>query len=506
MNFFRPWAALWLLLGGASASWGSGLEGEWHGLLDVGLVKFRVALEMEAPRQGKIQGRFNNIDDGIYDQPFRGVGAPDGSFRFELPTGEKLELHLRQSTGRLEGTYTQAGGSFQTAGRISRLTLKRGKGFLVPRLGPDGRRLRRYAYRPPPDLSEGWAPGDLARSKADFGKIREGLQKVTEGTFPHIHGVLIVSGGKLLLDEYFYGYGPAEEHPIQSATKSVFSVLAGIAVDQGLIRLDDRLYDFFPSDGPQKGWQPEKEGITLRSLLTMTSGFACDDWKDSQSCSWAMIASPDWLHFCLSEPMDHKPGVHFAYCGACLTPFSELLSRQSGMSLPAFARKFLFDPLGIRRADWMVAPSGGPSAAGPGLTPVSFGLSLRPRDLAKVGYLYLKKGNWRGKQIVSEKWVEESTSPQVSANRIGGKADYGFLWWERVMAVQGRPVRMFYAWGVGGQYLFVVPDLDLVCVVTGGNYKDGKLGANAFRLFQDYLLPAFRSVGPGSRPGKTGRP
>ena len=159
------------------------------------------------------------------------------------------------------------------------------------------------------------------------------------------------------------------------------------------------------------------------------------------------------------------------------------MAHKSGMGLPDFAHKNLFDSLGIKKPSW----TGAPGQA----TPASFGLSLRPRDLAKLGYLYMRKGHWSGRQIVSEEWVKESTTLQVSRKKIGRDADYGYLWWAKEITFQGKKIRAFYAWGVGGQYLFVVPELDLVCVVMGGNYKSAKLGANSFKLFEDHVLTVF---------------
>jgi CubicO group peptidase (beta-lactamase class C family) len=107
--------------------------------------------------------------------------------------------------------------------------------------------------------------------------------------------------------------------------------------------------------------------------------------------------------------------------------------------------------------------------------------------------LYLNHGKWKGRSIVSEQWIQQSTAPKVSKNKTHRPYDYGYLWWEKDIPYQARVVRMFFAWGVGGQYLFVVPSLDLVCVVTGGNYKDSRLGYNSFHLFQDYVVTAIKA-------------
>jgi CubicO group peptidase (beta-lactamase class C family) len=458
-----------------------GLSGTWQGTLDVGITSFRMALVLQKGEDGKPAALFNNVDDGLYSQSFQKFSLQGRSFHGELPTGEVLDLSLNWR-GNLQGIYTQAHGSFQKEGKVSSLVLKRGGSFLVPRMSREGGSQTTYQYQEPLTLSDGWETAPLPK-EADVKKVENGIRKILDQTFPHIHNLTVVKGGKLVLDEYFYGYGPEDEHPAQSITKSVFSMLVGIARDQGFLKLEDRLYDAFPEYRSKPGWDRRKDLITLRNLLTMTSGFACDDWKDSQSCSWGMVDSSDWLAFALSQPLGHAPGQHFAYCGACLTPFSALLARKSGMDLAAFAQKNLFNPLGIKEPSW-IKVGGEP-------TPASFGLGLRPRDLAKLGYLYMRKGHWSGRQVISEKWVEESTGIQISQKRTNREADYGYLWWEKEVPFHGKKIRIFYAWGVGGQYLFVVPELELVCVVTGGNYKNGKLGANSLKLFEENVLAAF---------------
>lgn len=463
---------------------GQGLEGGWQGTLDAGVVRFRVALVIQKNAQGQYQGSFNNIDDGIYGEQLLQVTSKGRAFHGKLATGEILDLGLDFSGGRLEGTYRQAKGSFQKPGKISRLTLRRGMDFLSPRLGADGKPVDRYKYQVPRDTRDGWEPGNLRDFGADVKPIETGLQKILDGTFPHIHSLTLVHRGKLVLDEYFYGYGPEDLHPAQSATKSVFSLLFGMAVERGWLKPEERLYDFFPGYREKPGWDKAKDGITLRMLLTMTSGLGCDDWRDSKSCSWAMVDSPDWPGFALSLPLSREPGKQFAYCGACLTPLSSLLALKSGLSVPDFARKYLWEPLQVREASWVKGPGD--------VTPVSFGLALKPRDLAKIGYLVLNQGKWNNRQVVPGKWIREATTTHVSKDRTNGKASYGYLWWQSRIRAKGKNLRMVYAWGVGGQYLWVVPDLDLVCVATGGNYKSGSLGANALKLFQDNILEAFK--------------
>lgn len=455
--------------------------GTWEGVMGTGSHSFRVAFNLNG-----LTGKYNNIDDGIYDEPMtlqwsgRNLTAQtDGGGALDLspsPDGKLLTGFFRQGEGRDSHQSLVGQANYP-------VTLHQGEDDLYPRLGPDGKAKTSYEYAPPEKKTDGWETGDLRRNPAKLQEIQAAVRDVLQGKYPHIHGLLIVKDGKLVLEEYFYGFGPQELHPLQSVTKNVFSLLFGIGMAQGLVEPNQKLFDYFPEYRSISGWDPAKDAITLKSLLTMTSGFGCDDFKDSESCSWRMVATPDWLDTSLSLPQTNPPGSHFAYCGACLTPLGVILERKSGMSLPDYAQKFLFGPLGISSFVWFDGPKG--------IHVPAAGLSLTPRDMAKLGWLVLKKGNWNGQEVVPASWIAESTKPWVSHQQTGKEADYGYLWWERDVTWNGKKLRSLDAWGNGGQHIFIVPDLDLVCVLTGGNYKNGPLANNSFKIFHE-VLEAFR--------------
>ncbi len=482
----RRWLGFWvaLVLFYPLSIHANDLEGTWQGFLDVGLVKFRVALALVQDPAGKPRIRFNNIDDGIYDEPATLLSSDLRSIKVRLERGQTLSLHLNDRKHRLVGTYLQAKDHFEKEGHSAPLTLEAGKDFLFPRLDSQGQAITTYQYQTPVDRKEGWKPGVLPQS--GVAHVEMGVRKILDNTYPHIHGLLIVQGDELLVDETFYGYKPQDPHPVQSITKSIFSLLFGIAQDKHLVQTSQKLYDFFPQYRSQKTWDPRKNQITLGNLLTMSSGLDCFDWKDAQACSWGMVQSDDWLDDVLSKPLAQNPGSRFAYCGACLLSLSVILERASGLTIPPFAQKYLFDPLDIHSAQWVEAPS-----AGITVVPVSFGLSLSPQDLAKIGLLVLNKGKWAGKQIVSEDWIKESISRKVSRDQTNKKYDYGYLWWETESTLGNQRFKTLLGWGVGGNYLFIVPDKNLVCVITAGNYNDPKAAKSSLQLFQDYILPAF---------------
>lgn len=354
--------------------------------------------------------------------------------------------------------------------------------YVVPRVGWDGKGVAEYNYQVPRRMSDDWEVEDLRKSGIDIKKLESGINKILDEDISRVHGLVIVKQGKLVLDEYFYGYGPEDEHQLRSVSKSVFSTLFGIAQGQGLVDKIQKLYDFFPEYRSRPGWTAKKNKIDLGMILTMKSGFACDDWVTPNfSCLYDMFKSPDWLDFSLSKPLDHEPGEHFAYCGSCLTPLAAILSQKSGMSVPDFAQKYLYDPMGIKAHRWWMSPNG--------IAEIEGSHWLRPRDMAKLGLLYLNKGKWNGKQVLPEKWVEDATSLKVPKKETKWYGNYGYLWWLRPVSVRGKEFASYTANGLGGQFIWVVPDLDLVVVMTGGNYQSENY-EQKFIFFQDQIVGA----------------
>ncbi len=194
--------------------------------------------------------------------------------------------------------------------------------------------------------------------------------------------------GTLLVEEYFYGFDRTRKHQLQSVTKSVASILTGIALQQGLLSsVDESVASFYPELAAEQDWDDRKRRMTIKHLLTMTSGFEGNAWRDKNATASAMYASPDWIKFAVSRSVVAEPGRRFAYNGACLMVLSGILERASEMPVQDFAAQYLFTPLGIEDVTWRKSPSG--SAY------LGAGLWLKPRDLAKIGQLFLNKGHWQ---------------------------------------------------------------------------------------------------------------
>ena len=308
---------------------------------------------------------------------------------------------------------------------------------------------------------------------------------------PYIHGLLLAHRGKLVVEEYFHGYHREQTHDSRSAGKSLTSVLLGIAIHKGaLASVDEPVYPLFGGAKAFEHPDPRKERMTVRHLVTMSSGLHCDDDDGSSPGNEDTMQSQDeqldWYQYTLDLPMVREPGEAGAYCTAGIHLIGGVLRQATGLSLPRFFQEELAEPLDMPYYQMNLSPTYRGYMGG--------GIRLRPRDFLKLGQLYLDGGVWRGRRIVSEEWVRESAAPQASLYENG---DYGFAWWRRSYEVRGQTLDTYYASGNGGQLLFVVPELDLVVLIQAGNYSDGRT-RNEFRdrYMRESILPAALARGP----------
>jgi CubicO group peptidase (beta-lactamase class C family) len=274
-----------------------------------------------------------------------------------------------------------------------------------------------------------------------------------QNRLPDTFSLLVVKNSYLVFEKY-YSWGSADKYAdVLSVTKSVTSALIGIALDKGYLKsVDQKLIEFFPKYINDE-LDSRKKDISLRHLLTMSAGFRWNEEGLSMS-NW--YSSSDWLKFTIQLPQENNPGDVFNYNSSISHLFSIILSKSTKTSTLDFAKRNLFEPLGIQSASWLVDPQGYYIGG--------FGLLLSARDLAKIGFLYLNNGYWKDQSIVSENWVKESIDQQIQAGShpIYGTFGYGYHWW--VKKVDG--CSSFRAWGGRGQFIVVVPELDLVIAVT----------------------------------------
>ncbi len=299
--------------------------------------------------------------------------------------------------------------------------------------------------------TQGWRNSTPEGQGINSSKLAEALLTMREKDI-NIHSLMIIRNGEVVVDAYFYPYDGKTVHDQASVTKSVMTTLIAIAADQGKLHLDQPMVSYFPGRTIANR-DALKERITVRQLTSMSSGLDCTSERDEETLR-EMMASPDWVQFTLDRKVVWEPGTHFVYCSPGMHLLSPILQNATGMKALDFARQNLFEPLGIQDVIWKTDPQGYNHGWGD--------MYLHPHDMAKIGYLWLNKGQWEGKQIVSRDWVENSVKAQIDT---GGNDSYGYGWW----VSNDTPVS-YSAIGRGGQRIIVVPAWNLIVVMTGGGF------------------------------------
>ncbi len=294
----------------------------------------------------------------------------------------------------------------------------------------------------------------------------------------NIQSVSIVRNGYLVLDAYNYPFKDGQKHEMYSVTKSVTSALIGIAIDKGYIKdVTQTISELFP-DKKISNLDELKRSLTLKDLLMMASGLDCNDASANRwAGTIAMLKSNDWTQYTLNLPMAQRPGEYFHYCNGVSHLLSAIIQKSSGMKTIEFAKKYLFDPLGIKDIEWAESPEG--------INNGFSGLRLQPRDMAKIGLLYLNQGKWENKQIISVDWIKASTRPYIDGRWNG--EDYGYQWWIN-------PAGYYSAVGKYGQAIYVMPAKNLVAVFT--SHILGKDMYISGPLLKEYIIPAIASSKP----------
>lgn len=340
------------------------------------------------------------------------------------------------------------------------------------------------AYQVPRQLDDGWKTASVEDVGLDPAKIEALVRDVQSGGYDNLHSALLVKDDRLVLEEYFHGYNRLRTHDVASVTKSVTSILTGIAIDQGVVAgTDQSLADLLPAYADLIHADPAKRSLRLWHILTMTSGFEWDEetypYGDLRNDCTQMERSADPVRFVLERPIVHEPGSHFQYSGGNAMLLSAIIKTKTGMQADAFAEKYLFEPLGISSYKW--------DRYANGLTDTGGGLNLRARDMAKIGALVLNDGRWNGEQVVPKSWVEESTQGHVAAD---AGAEYGYQWWRTGVPVGLRRVDTFFAAGYGGQAVNVFPELGLVVVFANELTPGSGNAMQNLVLMSEYVLPA----------------
>ena len=364
-----------------------------------------------------------------------------------------------------------------------------------------------YQYHIPEKISDGIEVGTIQAVGIDSVMIVKAINKIMRGKIDGIHSLLIYKDRKLVLEEYFSGHRYQWDasshkgdwviwnrnmlHSIMSDTKSITSLCIGIAIDKGFIEsVNQSIFDFLPDH--QNFKTNGKDRITIEHLLTMTSGLEWYEWNAPYSSSdnpmigiW--YSDKDPISFILDGKLEHEPGTHFSYYGGSQVILGEIIKNATSLTIDDFSDKYLFTPLGIDSVDWSLQFDNGVfEAAG--------GLKMKPRDMVKVGALFLNNGIWNGERVISEEWIKKSSSVFQGNTSIKipgepGKNDYSYSWWIKQLSHSDQAISIIHASGWGGQNIMIIPELNAVIVFTGGNYTRKP---SSFNTLERHIIPSFK--------------
>jgi CubicO group peptidase (beta-lactamase class C family) len=365
-----------------------------------------------------------------------------------------------------------------------------------------------YKYQYPESLGDGLEVASLEEVQMGTRPIETAVNRILSGQYSEVHSMLIYKNDKLVVEEYFTGHdyqwdAPGHyadlrswdtdmPHYVHSVSKSVTSMLIGIAIDQGFMEhAQQSIFEYLPDYQYLKA--ERKEQITIEHLLTGTSGLQWAEWNAPLS-SVANDQVGIYFHekgpvdFVLSRPLKHKPGTHYVYSGGNFEVLGVMLESASGLSFKEFSRKYLFEPLGLDSAQWaQMYLTGEVHTAG--------GLRITPREMVKIGACMLNHGSWKGKRILSEDWVRKSALPYPGNKGINipgepsGKQGYSYSWWTKTYYQGGKRIHMYAAGGWGGQHIMVIPEVNMVVVFTGANYNSKR---PPYKILEKYILPAIK--------------
>lgn len=333
----------------------------------------------------------------------------------------------------------------------------------------------------PKAMNDGWDVSTMAIQNIKKEPIQNLIKSLQKEPL-NIHSMLIFRNNKIVSESYFDGWHRERLHATRSVSKSFISTLIGIGIDQGKIKnVNEKILNFFPEYPELKN--ATKSQIEIKNLLTMTLGLKWDEESyppdDLRNDEFAIEQSEDRLGYLFKKEVESPPYFKFEYNSACPVIETAIIKKSTGEDVEEFSKKYLFAPLNITNYYWRINADGLITAVGP--------ILLRPRDMAKLGQLFLDKGRWKGKQIVSENWVRDATTTFIgNENNATG---YGYHWWTGNYTINSISTYVFYAQGSGGQYIYVVPRLNAVVVFTSGNYPPLYQRAT-FGMLTNVILPA----------------
>ena len=361
-----------------------------------------------------------------------------------------------------------------------------------------------YNYSVPLTYTDGIETGSLESVGMEVSPIRAMMDYINSVNQHRIHNILILKNNKLVFEEYFSGYkldynvpnldgilidyNRTFDHPMMSVSKSVTSVIFGIAVKDGYItNLDKKIIDYFPEYADIL--IGEKANITIHHLLSMTCGITLDEstysYADLRNELRQVMTMDDPIRYILSRPLLSTPGTHFYYSSGTGIVLSAIIEKVTGMRFLDYANSKLFDPLRSEGGVW--------TAIHNGLTFASGGLYFKARELTKIGLLFLNDGQFEGNEIITPDWIRLSQQEYIGTNNaFFPNSSYGYQWWNTHYTVNGVLYKCFFAAGWGGQYMFIIPGLDMIIEINSGDYY-GTSMVSPFDLVNNYILKAIIS-------------
>ena len=354
--------------------------------------------------------------------------------------------------------------------------------LLYPRV-PDKKGKISYSCTKPEQTDDGLETESIYSYSSDSSSVSNLMKDIIDQRYGKVKSLLILKDNKLIAEEYFYGYSRNDLQQIRSCTKNVTSLLFGIALDHhNSINIDQPVFSFFPEYDALKS--KGREEIKLKHILTMTAGLEWDDYPPE------MFKTDDCFKYIFSRPMAGKPGEKFNYNSGCSVILGGIIQFLEAKKTLEFAEEYLFTPMGITNYIW--------ESHNNDVLRCGEGLSLRPIDMAKIGLLVLNDGKWQNKQIVSKKWIRESTKPHTRESVF---FDYGYQWWHHSKsnlqwwkepnAVSPKEHDLITALGHGGQYIMIVRDLNLVIVATASDFESGEMARRKIPMVIEKIIPIF---------------
>jgi CubicO group peptidase (beta-lactamase class C family) len=326
----------------------------------------------------------------------------------------------------------------------------------------------------------------VSKEAFDTKKIMEMNALITGNRFKQITSVVVIKNGKLLIEEYFNGSARDSLHNPRSVGKTFASAMMGIAIHDGYIKSVDQTLKEFYDLKKFSNYSPQKENVTLKSLLTMSSVLDADDNKsDSPGNEENMYPTDDWVKFTLDLKIDSSKtaGQQWNYFTAGVVILGDILNKSVPGGLDKYSANKLFNPLGITNYRWQYTPQNVPNTAG--------GLQMRSLDYAKFGQLYKNGGVWNGKQVLPQNWVKESFTKHLTLPKdVVGEGFYGYLFWNKTYTVNNKAYETYYCSGNGGNKIFVFTDQPLVVIITAEAYNTPYAHPQVDKMMRDYILPA----------------